>query len=95
MKKNGVIITSNNAQLKISVPYINLSKLPPIDYKSIYEEWYNPKIEMLIITPDNASFINAAKPLADWKNEKGVKTVILSNFSSYSGQDKAEKIQRI
>lgn len=95
IKKEVGFSFNNNVRLKNSVPYINLSKLPPIDYKTIYEEWYHPKTEMLIITPNNESFINAVKPLAKWKNEKGVKTIVLNNFSLYSGRDKAEKIRNM
>jgi len=79
----------------LSQPSINYSKLPPIDYQSINDSWYNPKIEMLIITPDNQAFVNACKPLMDWKNEKGVKTIILSNYSSYVGSDNAEKVRNM
>ncbi|MHA1343549.1 MAG: C25 family cysteine peptidase, partial [Promethearchaeota archaeon] len=71
------------------------SKIPKINYERIYEKWYDPKIEMLIITPDNQNFTEAVKPLADWKNEKGVKTLILSNFSKYSGTDNPEKIRNM
>ena len=57
---------------------------------------YRTKIEMLIITPDgNQAFVNACKPLMDWKNEKGVKTIILSNYSSYAGVDNAEKVRNM
>ena len=63
-----------------SPPLIDLSKLPEIDYDSIYYEWYHPKVEMLIITPDNQSFIDAVTPLTEWKNEKGVRTIILTIF---------------
>ncbi|MFX1299080.1 MAG: C25 family cysteine peptidase, partial [Promethearchaeota archaeon] len=74
---------------------IDLSFLPDIDYTSINDTWYNPKIEMLIITPNKTDFINAAEPLMNWKNEKGVKTIILSNFSLYPGVDDAEKIRNM
>jgi hypothetical protein len=87
-----------NCELRLlqhDITQIDLSKLPEIDYDTIYYEWYHPKIEMLIITPDNHSFIEAATPLIEWKNEKGVKTIILSNFSSYEGRDKAEKIRNM
>jgi hypothetical protein len=50
---------------------------------------------MLIISPNNTDFIDALKPLMDWKNEKGLKTVILSNFSLYEGLDDAEKIRNM
>ncbi|MFX1242470.1 MAG: C25 family cysteine peptidase, partial [Promethearchaeota archaeon] len=69
--------------------------LPDIDYTSLNDLWYNPKIEMLIITPDNQSFIDAVTPLMEWNNEKGVKTIILSNFSLYPGIDNAEKIRNM
>ncbi|MFX0023155.1 MAG: C25 family cysteine peptidase [Candidatus Hermodarchaeota archaeon] len=84
-------------KLKISNVHANitLSVLPDIDYTSLNDSWYNPKIEMLIITPNNQAFIDAVTPLMDWKNEKGVKTVILSNFSLYSGIDNAEKIRNM
>ncbi|MFX1380237.1 MAG: C25 family cysteine peptidase, partial [Promethearchaeota archaeon] len=65
------------------------------DYSSLNDLWYNPKIEMLIITPDNQSFIDAVTPLMKWKNDKGVKTIILSNFSLYRGIDNAEKIRNM
>ncbi|MFX1502363.1 MAG: C25 family cysteine peptidase [Promethearchaeota archaeon] len=74
---------------------VDLSVAPNIDYDSLNALWYNPKIEMLIITPDNQNFIDAVKPLMEWKNEKGVKTVILSNFSLYGGFDNAEKIRNM
>lgn len=74
---------------------VDLSFIPDIDYTPLYDQWYNPKIEMIIVTPNNTDFINAAKPLMQWKNEKGVKTVILSNFSLYEGRDDAEKIRNM
>ena len=45
---------------------LDLSILPVIDYASLNDLWYNPKIEMLIITPNNTDFINATKPLMEW-----------------------------
>ncbi|MFO8019068.1 MAG: C25 family cysteine peptidase, partial [Promethearchaeia archaeon] len=75
---------------------LDLSGLPPINYTTLNEEWYEPKINMLIITP-NQTFSDAVEPLKEWKNEKGVKTKILDNddFSKYSGEDKAEKIRNM
>ncbi|MBD3213315.1 MAG: hypothetical protein GF311_11965 [Candidatus Lokiarchaeota archaeon] len=71
-------------------PDIDFSELPPIDYETLNESWYNPDIEMIIVVPDgNQDFIDAVQPLCDWKNEKGVKTIILSNYSSY-GQEEDE-----
>ncbi|KKL96989.1 hypothetical protein LCGC14_1838970 [marine sediment metagenome] len=74
---------------------VDLSFIPDIDYTSLNDQWYNHKIEMLIITPNNTDYINAVKPLMEWKNEKGVKTIILSNFSLYEGRDDAEKIRNM
>ena len=74
---------------------VDLSFLPDIDYDPLNELWYDSKIEMLIITPNKTDFIDAVKPLMEWKNEKGVKTIILSNFSLYEGVDNAEKIRNM
>ncbi|MFX1325491.1 MAG: C25 family cysteine peptidase, partial [Promethearchaeota archaeon] len=74
---------------------VDLSFIPEIDYNSLDELWYNSKIEMLIISPNQSDFIDALKPLRDWKNEKGVKTIILSNFSAYEGIDDQEKIRNM
>ena len=76
---------------------VDLSFIPEIDYESLNDSWYNPKVEMLIITPNKTDFIDALKPLRDWKNEKGVKTIILSNWSAYGeiGDDNATKIRKM
>ena len=76
------------------VPEIDLSQLPEIDYETLNNTWYNQKIEMLIIINDT-SFLDAVTPLMEWKNEKGVKTIILSNYSDYEGRDKAEQIRNM
>ncbi|TXT62805.1 MAG: Lys-gingipain (modular protein) [Promethearchaeota archaeon] len=83
-------LASNESTLPI------ISFLPPIDYASLNNTWYDHKIEMVIVVPDgNEEFLNACKPLAEWKNQKGVNTVILSNYSSYSGRDDQEKIRNM
>ena len=87
--------SSINIKVSNAAPDIEISSLPEIDYDSLNDIWYNPKVEMLIITPNNTEFIDAVKPLMEWKNQKGVKTVILSNFSSYEGVDNAEKIRNM
>lgn len=73
-------------------PKINL---PEIDYGSLNQTWYDPPIEMLIIAPNQSQFVDVLKPYAEWKNQKGVKTVILTNFSLYPGIDNAEKIRNM
>ncbi|MBY8987082.1 MAG: hypothetical protein KGD61_01410 [Candidatus Lokiarchaeota archaeon] len=86
---------NNLKSLKIATtPVIDLSQLPEIDYSMLNTAWNDQKIEMLIIVNDS-SFINAATPLMEWKNEKGVKTIVLSNYSVYEGRDKAEKIRNM
>jgi hypothetical protein len=76
--------------------HVDLSDLPDIPYDALNDLWYNQKIEMLIIVPNgNQEFVNAVKPLAEWKNQKGVKTLILSNYSSYPGKDGPEKIRNM
>ncbi len=84
---------SEELNLYSSDPDIDLSFLPEIDYTSLENDWYYPKIEMLIIAPNKTDFVDTLKPLMDWKNEKGVKTIILSNFSDYDGRDDPEKIR--
>jgi len=77
-------------------PDVDMDELPDIDYDVLNELWYSPKIEMLIITPNGSQeFVDAVTPLMDWKNEKGVKTIILSNFSLYPGRDDPEKIRNM
>ncbi len=87
---------SEELNLYSSDPEIDLSFLPEIDYTSLENDWYYPKIEMLIIAPNKTDFVDTLKPLMDWKNEKGVKTIILSNFSDYDdGRDDPEKIRNM
>jgi len=77
-------------------PDVDLSELRQIDYNYLNYDWYNPKIEMLIIVPPNKpGFVKAVEPLAEWKNEKGVKTIILNDTTRFYGRDKAEKIRNM
>jgi len=85
----------DRTKVKIAaIPEIELSQLPDIDYSDLNAAWNDQRIEMLIIVNDS-SFVDAVTPLMDWKNEKGVKTIILSNYSEYKGRDKAEKIRNM
>ena len=74
---------------------IDLSLLPEFDNDSLNLHWEKPNIEMLIISPNDPNFISELIPLAEWKNEKGIRTEILSNYSSYEGTDNAEKIRNM
>jgi len=75
---------------------IDLSLLPRANLTQNLEEWFDRKIEMLIIAPpDKPNFTTILTPLAEWKNQKGVKTQILTNYSSYPGVDTQEKIRNM
>lgn len=98
LNNTNIILSDREINPSNQIPSIDLSELPQIDYEALNSSWYNPKIEMIIIAPEgNTEFVNALKPLSDWKNEKGVKTVILSNYSSYGGIDTptTEKIRNM
>jgi len=85
----------NLINLKIATtPVINMSQLPEINYSALNALWNDQKVEMLIIVNDS-SFVDSVTPLMNWKNEKGVKTIILSNYSEYEGRDKAEQIRNM
>jgi len=82
-------ISSSDTNLSVD----NLT-LPKIDYDALNDAWINQKIEMLIIVNDS-SFVDSVTPLMNWKNEKGVKTIILFNYTEYEGRDKAEQIRNM
>jgi len=77
-----------------TLPSVDDLTLPKIDYDALNDAWINQKIEMLIIVNDS-SFVDSVTPLMNWKNEKGVKTIILSNYTEYDGRDKAEQIRNM
>ena len=82
-------LSSSDSHLSVE----NLT-LPKIDYEALNDVWFNQKIEMLIIVNDS-SFVDSVTPLMNWKNEKGVKTIILYNYTEYEGRDKAERIRNM
>lgn len=67
------------------------------DFYNQYKDsiWFKSKIEMLILIQNGDEYLNSINPLMEWKNEKGIKTAILNNFSLYSGRDNAEKIRNL
>ncbi|MFW9990410.1 MAG: C25 family cysteine peptidase, partial [Candidatus Odinarchaeota archaeon] len=96
LEENDITSSIKINVLADSIPDVDLDELTDIPYGELNEMWYDSKIEMLIITPDgNEAFVNACKPLMEWKNEKGVKTIILSNFSQYPGRDDPERIRNM
>jgi len=93
---NSNLIINDSLSISDTSPNISLSELPPIDYNTLNESWYNPNLEMIIVVPEgNQEFIDAVEPLKEWKNQKGVKTMILSNYSSYEGVDAQEQIRNM
>jgi len=89
--KKDIIDNLSSSDSHLSVDNLTL---PKINYEALNDAWINQKIEMLIIVNDS-SFVDSVKPLMNWKNEKGVKTIILSNYSEYNGRDKAEQIRNM
>lgn len=80
---------------------------PDIDYSAIENsivlnenpvddsDWYDDKIEYIIITRDQTAEVAAMQVLADWKTKMGVPTRVVnqSEFMTYSGKDIPEKIR--
>lgn len=83
------------ANLEYGTLNISSIDLPKINLQEIDDQYYNSGAEMLIVAPNNPDFVKAIEPLAEWKNQKGVKTLIASNFSLYEGEDTAEKIRNM
>jgi hypothetical protein len=98
MEKEGQFTSDKNIIVNLNLLDSHLSvdnlTLPKIEYDALNDAWIHQKIEMLIIVNDS-SFIDSVTPLMNWKNEKGVKTIILSNYTEYEGRDKAEQIRNM
>lgn len=88
-------ISSSILDLEDDSPSIDISSLLSPNFEELYDKWYKSKIEMIIIAPNDVNFTDELIPLMEWKNQKGVKTIILSNFSEYTGSDNAEKIRNM
>ncbi|MBN2016725.1 MAG: T9SS type A sorting domain-containing protein [Candidatus Cloacimonetes bacterium] len=98
MKNKGIEI---NKRSDASQQYLNneISKLvfnpkdvcePEIVHKGLRDEVY----EYVIITNDD--FVDQFQPLADWKTQKGMRTLLVNTtyiFSNYDGVDTAEKVR--
>jgi hypothetical protein len=92
----GTVIDKSVINLPSSsaIPEIEINSLPAINYQELNDLWYEQKVEMLIVINDS-SYLNAVAPLVEWKNFKGVKTIVVYNYSEYEGRDKAEKIRNM
>jgi hypothetical protein len=96
--ENGYQTELNSLSISSEVTNDFIKLIPDINYADLDDAYYNHKIEMIIITPPGQpSFRTAVEPLRDWKNAKGVKTVILSNFTEYGDptDDNATKIRKM
>ncbi|MGV9141870.1 MAG: C25 family cysteine peptidase, partial [Promethearchaeota archaeon] len=95
--QTGVIRENHLKTANLDYGNLNASSLdlPKINLQEIDDRYYNSGPEMLIVAPNDPDFVEALEPLAKWKNEKGVKTLIVSNFSLYEGNDTAEKIRNM
>ncbi|MHA1899410.1 MAG: hypothetical protein ACTSW5_00845, partial [Promethearchaeota archaeon] len=70
-----------------------ISALPRYTIEQNESDWLPDQYEMLLISPDNASFIDAANVFAEWKREIGMPTLVVANWSDYEGIDGPEKIR--
>lgn len=93
--KTGIPTSSSKIEMNDDSPSIDISSIPSSNFEELYNKWYNSNIEMIIVAPNDTNFINELIPLMEWKNQKGVKTIILSNFTEYTGSDNAEKIRNM
>jgi len=93
--KTDIPTSSSKIEMNDDSPSIDISSIPSPNFEELYNKWYNSNIEMIIVAPNDTNFIKELMPLMEWKNQKGVKTIILSNFSEYTGSDNAEKIRNM
>jgi len=90
--------TYDTLSLSSGISNVDTSFIPEINYTALNSTWYQPKIEMLIIvqdTIDKQNYIDAITPLMNWKNKKGLKTIILDNYTSYSGNSDEERLRNM
>ncbi len=70
-----------------------ISELPRDEIIQNESDWLPNQYEMLLISPENSSFIEAAQVFAEWKQEIGIPTLVVANWSDYEGVDGPEKIR--
>lgn len=93
-KKDNIHINNQTFQNNSQLLDRNV-EVPSLNYSSLYYDWFNPKKDMIIILPNRINFSNSIQPLLEWKNKKGIKTIVLNNFSKYEGIDHSEKIRNL
>ncbi len=70
-----------------------ISDLPREEIIQNESDWLPDQYEMLLISPENSSFIDAAQVFAEWKRQIGIPTLVVANWSDYGGVDGPEKIR--
>ncbi|QEE18072.2 C25 family cysteine peptidase [Promethearchaeum syntrophicum] len=70
-----------------------ISELPRDEIIRNESEWLPNQYEMLLISPDNSNFVEAAQVFADWKKLIGIPTLVVANWSDYAGIDGPEQIR--
>jgi len=70
-----------------------ISELPRDEIIQNQSDWLPNQYEMLIISPENSSFIEAAQVFAEWKRQIGIPTLVVANWTDYPGFDGPEKIR--
>jgi len=70
-----------------------ISELPRDEIIHNESDWLPNQYEMLIISPENSSFVEAAQVFADWKRQIGIPTLVVANWTDYPGIDGPEKIR--
>ena len=69
-KRDNIHINNENVQKNYQKLDINID-LPALNYKIHYYNWFNPKIDMLIILPNQSNFSTTMQSLLEWKNKRG------------------------
>ena len=70
-----------------------ISELPRDEIIQNESDWLPDQYEMLLISPKDSSFIEAAQVFAEWKRQIGIPTLVVANWSDYGGIDGPEKIR--
>ena len=70
-----------------------ISELPRNEIIQNESDWLSNQYEMLLISPENSSFMEAAQVFAEWKRQIGIPTLVVANWSNYNGIDGPEKIR--
>ena len=71
-----------------------ISELPRDEIIRNDSDWLPNQYEMLLISPDNSNFMEAAEVFADWKRQIGIPTLVVANWSNYGGIDGPENIRK-